>query len=73
MADTDITPETLLDDLAALDPAQRREVAMELRKVAETVADAPPKNRPTRARPTIPMRHSGHSSSVGLRDMGVCG
>jgi hypothetical protein len=39
MADTDITPETLLDELAALDPAQRREVAKELRKVAETFAE----------------------------------
>ena len=39
MADTDITPETLLDELAALDPTQRREVAKELRKVAETFAE----------------------------------
>ena len=41
MADTDNTPETLLADLAALDPAQRREVAKELRKVAETFAEVP--------------------------------
>ena len=31
----------LLDDLAALDPSQRREVAEELRKVAETFAGVP--------------------------------
>ena len=41
MADTDNTPETLLADLAALNPAQRREVAKELRKVAETFAGVP--------------------------------
>ena len=31
----------LLDDLAASDPAQRREVAEELRKVSETFAEVP--------------------------------
>ena len=31
-------PVMLLDELAALDPAQRREVAKELRTVAETLA-----------------------------------
>ena len=31
----------LLDELAALDPAQRRKVAEELRKVTETFADVP--------------------------------
>ena len=41
MADTDITPETLLDELAALDPSQRREVAKELREVAKTFAEVP--------------------------------
>ena len=30
-----------LDELAALDPPQRREVAKELRKVAETFAEVP--------------------------------
>ena len=30
MADTDKTPVSLLDDLAALDPAHRREVTLEL-------------------------------------------
>ena len=34
------TPDTaLLDKMAALDPAQRREVAHELRQVAETFAE----------------------------------
>ena len=40
MADTDKTG-MLLDELAALDPAQRHEVAEELRKVAETFAEVP--------------------------------
>ena len=31
----------LLDELAALNPAQRHEVAKELRKVAETFAEVP--------------------------------
>jgi len=39
MADTDYSPETLLADLAALDPAQRREVARKLRTVSETLAE----------------------------------
>jgi hypothetical protein len=39
MADTEKTPAMLLDELATLDPAQRREVAKELRKVAETFAE----------------------------------
>ena len=30
---------TLLDEMAALDPAQRREVAKELREVAETFVE----------------------------------
>ena len=41
MADTDYSPETLLADLAALDPAQRREVARQLRTVSETLAEVP--------------------------------
>ena len=43
MADNEKTPTSLLDDLAApsLDPPQRREVADELRKVAETLAGVP--------------------------------
>ena len=39
MADTEMSPSTLLDELAALDPAQRQEVATELRKVAATFAE----------------------------------
>ena len=39
MADIEKTAGALLDELAALDPAQRREVAKELRKVAETFLD----------------------------------
>ena len=39
MADTDYSPEILLADLAALDPAQRREVARKLRTVSETLAE----------------------------------
>jgi len=31
----------LLDELAALDPAQRRQVAEELRQVSETFAEVP--------------------------------
>jgi hypothetical protein len=38
MPDNDKTT-TLLDELAVLAPAQRREVAIELRKVAETFAE----------------------------------
>ena len=38
MADNEKTPTALLDELTALDPAQRREVAKELCKVAETFA-----------------------------------
>jgi hypothetical protein len=41
MADTEKTPETLLDDLAALDSPQRHQVAAALRKVAETFAQVP--------------------------------
>lgn len=41
MADAEKAAAMLLDELAALDLAQRREVAMDLRKVAETFADVP--------------------------------
>ena len=41
MADTEKTAATLLAELAALDPPQRREVAKELRKVAENFAGVP--------------------------------
>jgi hypothetical protein len=48
MADTEKTPAMLLDELATLDPAQRREVAKELRKVAETFAEVSDgRNTPT--------------------------
>ncbi len=41
MADTEKTPATLLDQLAALEPARRRELAKQLREVAETFAEVP--------------------------------
>jgi hypothetical protein len=41
MADTEKTAATLLAELAALDPPQRREVAKELRKAAENFAGVP--------------------------------
>jgi hypothetical protein len=41
MADTQKTAAMLLDELAALDPPQRREVAAALRSMAETVAGVP--------------------------------
>ena len=42
MAGTDKTPTAaLLDQLAALDPAQRRELDGELRKVAEALGGVP--------------------------------
>ena len=41
MADTEKTAAMLLDDLAALDPPQRRQVAKELRQMAETFAEVP--------------------------------
>ena len=41
MSGTEKTAATLLDDLADLDPSQRREVAKELREVAETFAEVP--------------------------------
>jgi hypothetical protein len=39
MADTEKTSAMLLDELAALDPVQRREVARELRNLSETFAE----------------------------------
>ena len=39
----------LLDELAALDPPTRREVAKELRKVAETFAEVPDGRRTAQA------------------------
>ena len=41
MADTEKTPAMLLNELAALDLRQRREVAAALRMVAETFAGCP--------------------------------
>ena len=41
MSDTEKAPATLLDELAARDPPQRREVAAALRTVAETFAGCP--------------------------------
>ena len=41
MADTEKTPQLLLDELAALDPAQRRKLAAALRSVGETLAEVP--------------------------------
>jgi len=41
MAETDKTTAMLLDELVALDPPQRREVAAALRSVAETFAEVP--------------------------------
>ena len=41
MSGTEKTAATLLDDLAALDPSRRREVAKELRRVSATFAEIP--------------------------------
>lgn len=41
MADIEKTTATLLDELAALEPARRRELAKQLRKVAEIFAGVP--------------------------------
>ncbi len=41
VSDNKKTPATLLDELVALERAQRCEVAEELRKVAETLAEVP--------------------------------
>ena len=41
MSGTEKTAAMLLDDLAALDSSQRREVAKELREVADTFAGVP--------------------------------
>jgi|KBSSwiStaDraftv2_1062776.scaffolds.fasta_scaffold4329920_2 hypothetical protein len=39
VSDTNKTPTMLVDELAALDPAQRRELAAALRSVADTLAE----------------------------------
>lgn len=41
MAHTEMSPATLRDELASLDPHTRREVAAALRNVAETFAGVP--------------------------------
>lgn len=41
MPDSEKAAGMLLNDLAALDPAQRREVAKELRNLSETFAEVP--------------------------------
>jgi hypothetical protein len=41
MSGTEKSHAALLDELAALDPAERREVAKELRRVAENFAEVP--------------------------------
>ena len=41
MPNIEKSPATLLDELAALDPPRRREMAGQLRKVAETFAEVP--------------------------------
>ena len=41
MADTNNTSMMLVDELAALDPAGRRELAAALRSVAEALAEVP--------------------------------
>ncbi len=50
MADNKKTPAALLDHLTALDPAQRCEVAKELRTAAETFAGVPTVGTPHTAR-----------------------
>ena len=39
MSDTEMVPADLLDSLAALDPARRRELATTLRRVADSLAE----------------------------------
>ena len=41
MADTELFPPTLLDELASLDRQARRELATTLRQVSETFAEVP--------------------------------
>jgi hypothetical protein len=41
MADTDKTAATPLDELAALDPQERREVATIVRRLSENLAEVP--------------------------------
>ena len=54
MVDRELSRRTLFDELASLDPAQRRQVAKEPRKVAETFAGVPdgrPMRTPSAAGP----------------------
>jgi len=41
MADREVSPATLLDKLASLDPQERREVATIVRGLSETLAEVP--------------------------------
>lgn len=42
MADTEgVSPATLLDQLASLDPQERRELSTTLRRLSETLAEMP--------------------------------
>lgn len=41
MADTELLPPTLIDELASLDPEARREAATFLRQVSATFAEVP--------------------------------
>jgi hypothetical protein len=54
MADTqEVSPEPLLDQLASLDPQERREVATIVRRLSENLAEVPDG------------RHSAHASAAG--------
>ena len=67
MAETETTAAMLLDDLAALDLPHRREVAKELRKVAENFAGVPDGRNTAHTRgcwPTCSIRVDG----CGRRD-----
>jgi hypothetical protein len=41
MSDREKSPAMLLDELASLDPQERREIAMTLRSVSDTFAEVP--------------------------------
>ncbi len=41
MSDTEMSPATLLYELASLDPQERRDVATVLRQVSDTLAELP--------------------------------
>ncbi len=49
MSDTEVSIGDLLDTLAALDPAQRRELATTLRRVADNLAEVPDGKTASRA------------------------